>query len=63
MFYAKFDNKIGPQMPICVPRPFIERFDFNEIAEYIIPPASLSERLITFNWKSYTILNFPVTNV
>ena len=63
LFYAHFDNKVGPQMPICVPHPFISLKEFNEITEYIIPPPSLSHRLITLHWKSNLILNFPVKSI
>eukprot|EP01084_Bolivina_argentea_P182778 315489_1 len=60
LFYANFDNKVGPQLPICVPHPFITLKEFNEIAGYIIPRPSLSHRLISFHWKSNIILNYPI---
>eukprot|EP01083_Nonionella_stella_P069435 185099_1 len=60
LFYANFDNKVGPQLPICVPHPFISLKEFNEIAGYIIPRPSLSHRLISFHWKSNIILNYPI---
>lgn len=63
IFYANFDNKVGPQLPICVPHAFMTSDEFNEISDkYIIPKPSLSHHLISFQWKSNIILNFPVCN-
>ena len=50
-------------MPICVPHAFMSQKEFNEISSYIIPPESLTHRLITIHWKSNLILNFPVCTI
>lgn len=60
LFYAIFDNKVGPQLPVCVPYPFISLKDFNSIASFIIPRPSFSHRLISFKWNKHIILNYPI---
>lgn len=60
LFYANFDNKVGPQLPIAVPHPFLTQKELQELEGYLIPRRSLSHRLISFHWKSNIILNFPV---
>ena len=60
LFYTEFDDDIGTQLPIAVPRPFCSQEELDELTGYLNPKESLSGRLISFPWKSNIIINFPV---
>ncbi|TFK30149.1 nitrogen permease regulator 2 [Coprinopsis marcescibilis] len=73
VFYAVFDETIGPKIVYQVPEGLIASqtltsngngsrtlFNFSEISMYVIPPSPLCGRLVICSTKRHRVIGFPV---
>jgi hypothetical protein len=51
VFYAEFDNILGPKIAVQAPRSFLRADEFDDVSDFIITAPELCHRLITFRHR------------
>eukprot|EP00475_Leptophrys_vorax_P006246 TRINITY_DN13837_c0_g1_i1.p1 TRINITY_DN13837_c0_g1~~TRINITY_DN13837_c0_g1_i1.p1 ORF type:complete len:453 (-),score=109.56 TRINITY_DN13837_c0_g1_i1:70-1374(-) len=60
LFFAEFDNIVGPKVTHQVPDKFIASDVFTQVSDYIIPDNELCFKFITLNVEKCVIAGYPV---
>jgi hypothetical protein len=60
VFFAEFDNELGPKISFQSPAASISADYFAQFSDYVIPDTELCFKFIVLPFKHHTIVGYPV---